>query len=143
MSNIMRFMKQNKTVKENTTFAATKSLTDDEGNPLLWEVQPLTTKEDEKIRDACTIEVPVKGKPNLYRNKVDASKYISKLLAAAVIFPDLLNAELQDSYGVKTPEDLLKEMIDDPGEYTEFTAFVQKFNGFNISLDEKIDEAKN
>ena len=143
MSNLSRFMKVNKSVKENVTFAATKSLTDEKGNPQLWEIKPLTTKQDEAIRDACTIEVPIKGKPNLFRHKVDTSKYIGKLLAAAVIFPDLMDADLQDSYGVKTPEDLLKEMIDDPGEYTEFTAFVQKFNGFNVSLDEKIDEAKN
>jgi len=143
MSNLSRFMKTNKTIKENTTFAATKSLTDEEGKPLMWEIQPLSTKDDEAIRDACTMEVPVKGKPNLYRNKVDASKYISKLLAASVIFPDLHNAELQDSYGVKTPEDLLKEMIDEPSEYTEFTAFVQGFNGFNVTMDEKVDEAKN
>ena len=143
MSNVARFMKSNKTVKENTLFAATKSLCSDDGNPLEWEIQPITTKQDEKIRDECTMEIPVKGKPNLYRNKVDATKYIGKLLTASVVYPDLFDAELQDSYGVKTPEDLLKEMIDDPGEYTEFTAFVQKFNGFNVSLDEKIDDAKN
>lgn len=143
MSNISRFMKQNKTVKENTTFAATKSLTDENGEPLLWEIRHIPTKEDERIRDACTVEVPVTGKPNLFRNRVNSSKYIAKLLAASVVYPDLLDAELQDSYGVKTPEDLIQEMLDDTGEYTAFTAFIQKFNGFNISLDDKVDEAKN
>ena len=42
-----------------------------------------------------------------------------------------------------TPEDLLKEMIDDPGEYQAFAGFVQEFNGFNTTLDEKVEEAKN
>lgn len=143
MSNLSHFMKKNKIVKANATFAATQSLCDENGEPLLWEIRTIPTKEDERIRDSCTIEVPIPGKPNMYRNKVNASKYITKLLAAAVVFPDLLNAELQDSYGVKTPEDLIQEMIDNTGEYTAFTAFVQKFNGFNISLDEKVDEAKN
>jgi hypothetical protein len=136
-------MKKNKAVKENVTFAVTKSLCDENGEPLLWEVKPLSTKEDERIRDECTLEIPVKGKPHMYRNKMDTNKYLSKLLAASVVEPDLLNAELQDSYGVKTPEDLLKEMIDDPGEYTEFTAFIQKYNGFDVSFGEKVDEAKN
>lgn len=143
MSNLTRFMKQNKIIKENTTFAATKSLTDEDGQPLLWEIKPISTKEDEKIRDACTIEVPIKGKSNLYRPKINTSKYICKLVVAAVAFPDLMNAELQDSYGVKTPEELLTEMINDPGEYNEFVSFVQRLNGFDISLDEKIDQAKN
>ena len=142
MSNLVSFMKKNKTVKENTFYPATKSLCD-KGEPLLWEIQPVRTKENDRIQNDCTIEVPVKGKPNMYRNKTDTSKYIANLLAASVIFPDLHNAELQDSYGVKTPEDLIKEMIDDPGEYTEFAVFVQKFNGFNVTIDEKIDEAKN
>ena len=36
MSNFSRFMKTNKIVKENTTFPATKSLVDEQGNPLEW-----------------------------------------------------------------------------------------------------------
>lgn len=136
-------MKINKVARENTVFAATKSLCDEDGRPLEWEIKPLSTREDEKIKEQCTMEVPVKGKPNLYRPKLNTTEYLAKMVAASVVFPDLLNAELQDSYGVKTPEDLLKEMVDDPGEYNDFALFVQKFNGFNVSLDEKVDEAKN
>lgn len=143
MSSLKRFMKQNKTIKENTTYAATRSLTDEKGEPLMWEIQPLTTREDERIRDECTTEVAVKGKPNLYRPKMNTNLYLAKMLVASVVFPDLYDAELQDSYGVKMPEDLLKEMLDNSGEYNEFAAFVQKFNGFNVSLDEKIEQAKN
>ena len=57
MSNFTRFMKKNKIQKENTTYAATKSLTDEKGNPLLWTIKPLTTKENESIRDDCMIDV--------------------------------------------------------------------------------------
>lgn len=143
MSKFSKFMKANKIAKENTTFPATKSLVDEEGNPLKWEIRPLTTKENDNIRDACMIEVPVTGKPNVYRNKLLTSKYIAMMACACVVEPNLYDKELQDSYGVMTPEDLLKEMIDDPGEYTDFVAFIQKFNGFDTSLEEKVDEAKN
>jgi len=143
MSTMNAFLKKNKIIRENAFFPATKSLCDENGEPLKWEIKPLTTKDDERIRDACTKEVPIPGKPNMFRHKVDASAYIGKLLAASVVYPDLYDAQLQDSYNVKTPEDLLKEMVDDPGEYTEFTAFVQNFNGFNVSMQEQVDEAKN
>ena len=143
MSNLARFLKSNKIVKDNTTYPATKSLTDEDGQPLLWEVKPLSTREDEKIKDQCTFEVPIKGKPGVMRPKLNTNLYVGKMLAASVVYPDLLNAELQDSYGVKTPEDLIKEMIDDPGEYNEFGLFVQKFNGFNVSMEEQADEVKN
>ena len=143
MSSMSLFFKQNKIAKENTFYPATKSLCDENGKPLEWEIRPLSTKEDEKIRDACTLEIPIPGKPNMYRSKVDTSKYIARLISASVVFPDLYNAELQDDYGVSTPEDLIKELVDDPGEYTAFMVFIQKFNNFNIMLQDDVDEAKN
>ena len=143
MSNFSQFMKGNKIKKENTTFPATKSLVDENGKPLEWTIKPLTTKENENIRDNCMIEVPVVGKPNVFRPKLDTSKYMCKMLCASVVEPNLYDKELQDSYGVMTPEDLLTEMIDDPGEYNEFVVFVQNFNGFNATLNDKIEEAKN
>jgi hypothetical protein len=143
MSNFSRFMKQNKITKENTTFAATKSLLDEEGNPLLWTIKPLNTKENDDIRDSCMREVQMPGKPNLYRPKLDTSKYIAKMICACVVEPNLYDKELQDSYGVMTPEDLLKEMVDDPGEYQDFASFIQEFNGFNTTLEDKVEEAKN
>ena len=55
----------------------------------------------------------------------------------------LYDKELQDSYGVMTPEDLAFAMVDDPGEYNDFCEWLQKFQGFTKTLDEKVDEAKN
>lgn len=143
MSNFSRFMKANKATKENTKYAATKSLTDENGKPLEWVIKPLSTRENESIREDCMVEIPVKGKPNMYRPKLNTSKYIAKMMCACVVEPNLYDKELQDSYGVMTPEELIKEMIDDPGEYNEFASFIQDFNGFNVSLEEKVEEAKN
>lgn len=143
MSNLNLFLKKNKIQKENTTYPATKSLLDENGNPLLWELKPLSTKENENIREACTFEVPVKGKPNLFRPKVNTNQYLAKMIVASVVQPNLYDAELQDSYEVKTPDELLKEMVNDPGEYNDFAAFVQQFNGFNTTMDDKVEEVKN
>lgn len=141
MSNFSKFMKANKIQKENVMHPVTKSLTDENGEPLLWEIKPLTTKEDEAIRESCTIEVPVKGKPNMYRPKTDMIKYQTKLMCAAIVSPDLNNVELQNSYGVMTPEELLKEMVDSPAEYNDLMVFVQKLSGFK-TLQEDVNDAK-
>ena len=143
MSNLSMFLKKNKIQKENTTYPATKSLLDEDGKPLLWEVKPLTTKDNENIRESCMFDVPMKGKPNMFRQKLNTSLYLAKTMVASIAFPNLYDVELQDSYGVKTPEELLKEMIDDPGEYNEFAAFIQQFNGFDTTMEEKVEEAKN
>lgn len=143
MSNLSRFLKQNKIVKENTTYAATKSLVDENGKPLEWTIKTITTKENDAIRDECMIEIPVPGKMNVYRQKLNTSKYIGKMICACVVEPSLYDKELQDSYGVMTPDDLLKEMVDNPGEYQDFATFIQEFNGFNTTLEDKVEEAKN
>jgi hypothetical protein len=136
-------MKSNKITKEVTTYPVTKSLLDEDGNPLKWTIKPLSTRENDNIRDECMVEVPVVGKPNMYRPKLNTSKYIAKVVCACVVEPDLFDKELQDSYGVMTPEDLLREMVDDPGEYQEFANFVQTYNGFDTTLEDKVEEAKN
>lgn len=143
MSKFSKFMKSNKIKKENGTYAPTKSLCDENGNPLQWEFRHISSRENETFRDDCTIEVPVTGKPNMFRPRVQSGKYIQKMIAASVVMPDLYDKELQDSYGVTTPEELLLAMVDDPGEYSELAAFVQRFQGFDTSFQDKVEEAKN
>lgn len=143
MSKFAKFMKANKTVKENELHAVTKSLCDEKGNPLEWEFRHITSKENENIRESCMVEIPVTGKPNMFRPKLKTSLYVQKMITASVVSPDLFDSELQDSYDVKTPEDLIMAMVDDPGEYNDLAAYVQKFQGFDTSFDDKVDEAKN
>ena len=43
---------------------------------------------------------------------------------------------------MKTPGELLYAMIDNPGEYQDLSAMVQKFQGFD-TLEDKTEQAKN
>lgn len=142
MSKLSLFLKKNKKQRENVKYVATKSLCDENGKPLEWTIKPLTTAECEDIRESCTREVQVTGKPNLYRNKFDDRKYTAKLLAASVVEPNLYDKELQDSYGVMTPEELIVQMIDTPNEYNAFAEFITDFIG-NTDINKEIEEAKN
>ena len=42
-----------------------------------------------------------------------------------------------------TPEDLLAETVDDPGEYNNLAAFIQEYNGFTETIEDKVEQAKN
>ena len=136
MDSLKFFLKENKIKKENLFYGATESVKDNEGNKLLWEIRHITTSEDERIREECMRES--NGKI-----RVDYSLYMKKMAVASVVFPPLYNAELQDSYDVKTPEELLVRLIDNPGEYQEFIKFIQKINGFDTSMTERVEKAKN
>ena len=74
MSNLSKFLKTNKIKKENVKYPATKSLCDDNGEPLLWEIRPLTSKESNKITDECSYQEQVPGKPNQFVNKMKRLK---------------------------------------------------------------------
>lgn len=143
MSKFLRFMKPNKTTKANEFYAPTTSLCDENGKPLEWEFKHITSKQNEQMRENCTVDVPITGKPNMYRPKLNTSKYLTQMVVTSTVCPDLYDAELQDSYGVKTPEDLLFALVDDAGEYQDLCVWVQKFQGFTKVLSDKVDEAKN
>lgn len=143
MGDLSRFLKKNKVKKENLKIAASRYLTDENGKPLVWEIRPLTAKEDSSIREECTIDVPVKGKPGVFYPKFMSGKYLAKMAAACVVYPNLNDKELQDSYGVMGAEQLIVELIDEPGEFNEFMSRLQAFHGFDQSFQDKVKEAKN
>lgn len=114
---------------------------DKDGNIVPWEVRSITASEDEAIRKECTRKVPVVGKKNQYTMDFDSNAYVSKIVARAVVFPELSNAELQDSYGVINAEQLVKAML-----YSdEFSALADAIMDMDESeeLNELVDEAKN
>ena len=61
---------------------------------------------------------------------------------ACTVFPNLNDAGLQDSYKVMGAEALLKAMLT-PGEYADYLNKVQEICGFDITLQDEVDEAKN
>lgn len=142
MSKFALFMKQNKKDKPNEKYAPTTSLVDENGKPLEWEFRRITSKENDELRDGATIEVQVTGKPNLFRPKTNTNKYTAALIVRSTVHPDLYDKELQDSYGVMTPEDLLYALVDDAGEYQALQKWVYNYQGFTKSFEEKVEDAK-
>lgn len=141
MSDLSLFLKENKKKKENGFFPATKSLCDANGKPLMWEIKPLSTRDDQELRDECTVQKFI-GKNGERQLRFDSQKYIVRMMTACIIFPDLDDKKLQDSYGVKSAEDLIVEMIDDPDEFNEFAGFIQEYSGFDDIVDVE-QKAKN
>lgn len=132
MDNIKYFLKSNKKQRKNEFFPITNDLVDGDGNVLEWELKPLTTDEIEALR----IEVTKKG-------NYDQNKYIRKLICSSVIVPNLNNIQLQDSYGVKSAEELITKILDCPGDYYKLVEKVLKLSKLDETFADKIAEAKN
>ena len=143
MSDLSLFLKQNKIPTENVFYPATTSLCDEEGKPLLWEIRTVPTKESNQLQQECAREVQVPGRSGVFRYRLDPILFSLRLLTSSIVFPDLQSAELLESYGAVTPEDLLQAMIDNPGEFQDLQTFVTKLNKMDVSMQDLVDEAKN
>lgn len=142
MSNLTAFLAQNKVKKENVKFVASTSFVDENGKPIEWEIKAITSQENDDIKQQCTKRVKVAGKAGAFTMEIDPMLYVGKLAAACTVFPDLKNAELQNSYGVMGDDALLKAMLN-AGEYTNYTNKVSEVNGFDETINDAIEEAKN
>ena len=141
MSNFAAFMAGSASVTENVEYVASKRFQEN-GKPIAWVLKAIGSDVDEAIRKECTRKVPIAGKRGQYNQETDTDKYMGKMCVACTVYPNLNDAELQDSYGVKSGEALLKKMLL-PGEYTDFKAKVMEVNGYDLSMEELVDEAKN
>ena len=110
--------------------------------PAVWKIKAIDADLDEAIRKECTKKVPVVGKRGQYTPETDTDKYIAKMCVACIVYPNLNDAELQNSYKVQGGDALLKKMLL-PGEYTELRAKVMEVNGYDMNMEEMVDEAKN
>ena len=144
MSELAAFFKQNKPVKKNEFFPASKDFVDAEGKPLLWELRHIPTVTMKRIESDCTI---IKGKGKVEFN---TDLYNRKRVATAVVHPNLRDAALVDSYmsdyaqDDRTPENLIVLMLDDPREFNALLAKVNEMAGVdNEAADANIEIAKN
>lgn len=142
------FKEKKKEGKPNAFYAATQSLCGEDSKPLEWEIRALSTEDVDDIMDRCSYEVQVPGKPGQYRDKLDDVRFNRMLICKAVVFPDLDDSELQDSYGVKTPEALIVKMIDNRSEFNAFSEFVLDMSGLNkdkvgSKFNHEVETAKN
>ena len=141
MSDFAVFMAGNAANNENVKFVASKRFAV-KGKPVEWEIKAIDSDMDETLRKECAKRVPIPGKRGQYNQETDMDKYLAKMAVTCTVYPNLNDAELQDSYGVKSAEALLKKMLL-PGEYTEYKAKVMEVNGYDMSMEELVDEAKN
>ncbi len=142
MSGLSMFFAENVEKDAVIEYMASKRFKDEKGHPMKWHIGGVTSDEDEAIRKSCTKKVPIPGKKNAYMPDTDYDSYLGKLAVKCIKFPNLNDAELQNSYGVMGADKLLKTMLK-PGEYQDLLKKIQETNGFDTDLEDMVEEAKN
>lgn len=107
------------------------------GKPVPWEIRAIMSEENDALMKKHTRR-DKKTKQEIF----DRTSYVNDLVASAVVFPDLKNAELQKAYGVMGEVNVLNKMLT-LGEFTTLSVAVQRLSGLEEDDDTKIEEVKN
>ena len=140
--NLSAFLAQNAKKIDNVSYVASDRFVDPEtGEPVPWEICCITAAENSAIRRTCMRTIPVPGRKGQFTQDFDANAYLSKVSVRCTVFPNLNDAELQNSYGAMGAEQLLATMLT-PAEFEDYSTKVLQVNGFQTG-EEMVAEAKN
>ena len=131
------FFKSNAKSLPDVKVVVSERFTDEDGNPIEWVLHPISTKLVEEITKRNTKTTIKNGKKE---STVNEENLNAELLEAVVLYPSLNDAELQDSYGVSSANELLGAMLY-PGETQVLTDALQEVMAGSKAND--IDELKN
>lgn len=131
------FFKSNAKSLPDVKVVVSERFTNEDGSPIEWVLHPISTKLVEEITKRNTKTTIKNGKKESVVNEENLN---AELLEAVVLYPSLNDAELQDSYGVSSANELLSVMLY-PGETQVLTNALQEVMAGTKAND--IDELKN
>lgn len=126
---------------ENKKVVISNRFKDENGKPIPWEIRALSADENDELQKRCMVNIPVPGQRGQFTRELDQIKYTAMLLTESVVFPELTDAELQDNYGVRGADALLRKMLY-TGEYNKLAQEVSAISKVEVLAD-LVDEAKN
>lgn len=141
--NFQAFLKGNAKPIEDIEMIVSKRFVDEEGNAIPWVLRQLTGKESNNLRKKHTKKI--KNKLGRIEEQFNSEAYQEEFITSSVIFPDLRNAKLQESYNALGEYDLLQKML----SADELANLQIKISGFaeeeiiENSMDNLVEEAKN
>ena len=131
------FFKSNVKTLPDLRVVVSERFTNEDGTPIEWVLHPISTKRVEEITKRNSRTTIKNGKKETTVNEENLN---AELLEEVVLFPRLNDAELQDSYGVTSVNELLSVMLY-PGETQVLTKALQDVMSGVKAND--IDELKN
>ncbi|MFC4305801.1 phage tail assembly chaperone [Cohnella boryungensis] len=109
---------------------------DGEGRPLKFTIRAMTSQDFDGIRKAST-EIR-KGR----KVEFDAQRFNLKTVINHTVVPDFKDAASIQKLGCRTPEEYVQRVLL-AGEVTTLASEVQKLSGFDVEMEDLVEEAKN
>ncbi len=139
-NSLSAFLKENVKSIENKKLCVSERFVDEKGKPIEWEITAITASENQSIRNQCMKRIG-SNRAGQTVEKFDSAQYQARLIARCVVFPDLNDVDLQNSWGAMSAEQLASTLLL-PGEFDQLFVDITEHCGFKTS-QELVDEAKN
>ena len=109
---------------------------DKDGNLLKFKIKAMTNAEFDQIRKSAT--TVRKGR----KVEFDAHKFNLQMIINHTVEPNFKHAESIQQMGCATPEDYVQRVLL-AGEVTTLANKIQELSGFDVAMEDLVEEAKN
>lgn len=144
MNNLQAFFAQNAEQPTQVEKVISKRFKDAEGNPIPFIFKAIDPARDAELRTQATKKTLItQGKQKgQFRSEFQPARYQNLFTIESIVWPNLKDAALQNSYEVVGEEQLYNEMLT-PGEATDAFLAAQEANNYEIDLEDLVEQAKN
>lgn len=113
------------------------------GELIPFRFKPITTTRIDELEKLHTVPIYSGSRRRKTGEKVDQSRFIAHIAVESTIYPNFKSAELRKAYGEQDPIEIAKKMLHVGGEYSEWLQVANEINGFDDSLEDLEETAKN
>nr|WP_255428722.1 phage portal protein [Sporosarcina sp. resist] len=114
-----------------------------EGKAIPFRFKAITTERIDELEKLHTIPVYSGSRKRKTGEKVDQSRFMAHMAVESTIYPDFKSPKMRKGYKTQDPIEVAKKMLHVGGEYSEWLATVNEINGFDDSVEELEEAAKN
>lgn len=139
MSSLQDFLNVNPVDNVTDDVVISDRFKDKDGNILKFKIKAMTNDEFEDIRKAAASISTKKGKRTI---NFDTKRFNELVVINNTLDPNFKDAESIKKLGCITPEQYLNKVLL-AGEIVELSQQIQTLSGFELEMDELVEEAKN
>lgn len=120
-----------------------KRFKDKQGNVIPFRFKPVPTTRIDELEKQHTVPVYTGARRRKTGEKLDQARFMAHIAIETTVYPNFKAAELRKAYGEQDPIEVAKKMLHVGGEYGEWLSIANEVNGFDDSLEELEEAAKN
>ena len=140
MSKLSEFLRDNSDIAtKEVEVAISPRFVDKDGNLLKFKIRPMTNDEFSAYQKKCT-SININGRKR--ETSFDGGKFNSLVIINQCLDPDFKDANFIKELGVMTPEQAINKVLL-AGEIVELSNQITSISGFDVDINDKIEEAKN